>query len=381
MKTLHFAAALAGLALATAGASTVGCSAIAGVDFDSAREVEGGLLASADAGDEDPGVIAVPDASSGAGCTATQKLCNGACVSKTDPAYGCDSTDCVPCSVPFAKAAACKAGKCAAGDCQEGRLDCDGDTSNGCEADKTSPMSCGTCTTKCTGAALLCAATGCLSACPAGTMQCGSSCVDTTKSLDHCGGCGTKCNAPANGDPLCASSTCTFSCRTGFGDCTNNPAKACNVLPKWYADADNDGVGTASSVQSCTKPAGHAAASGDCLDTNPQVFPGQPMSFGTSFISAAGAESFDYDCSGVEVEEFGEHWPGACGAGCDAFGYTPRIPARSGAGVNGYCGSTTTRQCIDDGPIQQILQSTKPMRLPIGGCRAFANSGPPVRCK
>jgi hypothetical protein len=360
-----------------------GCSMIAGVDFGNAHDRLDPALSAGEGGvdDDGGGWAETPDATP-TGCKADQKTCNGACVSKSDPAYGCAATDCLPCSIPFAKSATCKAGVCAADGCAAGRGDCDNDPKNGCEASFSSPTTCANCATKCGAGALLCAPTGCVSSCPVGLTECGGACVDTKTNLDHCGQCNLKCASPANGDPVCLNSTCAFACRTGFGDCVNNPAKACTALPKWYRDQDGDGVGSAVSVQACAAPGGHVAASGDCLDTNPQVKPGQMTSFGTSFINAAGAESYDYDCSGVEVDS-AEHFMG-CADFCDGYGNTPKIPARVGAGVNTYCGSTTARTCIDTGggssgpiPLQSKLDD---IALQIG-CRAQSITSGPVPCR
>lgn len=368
----HLRPLLVASALLSLGAASTlaGCSIIAGVDFGDAREAttEGGTGEG-----EEGGVAEVPDAAP-TGCKADQVLCNGACVSKSDPAYGCGAASCVPCSVPFGKAAVCRDGVCAPDGCAAGRDDCDKNPANGCEADLTSPASCGSCGTKCGGATPFCSPTGCVATCPMGTTPCGQSCLDTKTNPDNCGGCGTKCNAPANGDPACNNGTCGFACRTGFGDCTNNPAKSCDPLPKWYRDQDSDGFGGSTSVQACTAPAGHVAKSGDCLDTNAQVFPGQPAFFGTSFLNAAGLESYDYDCSGVEVEQGAEHWPGSCGALCEAFGYTPK-PARATPGSNAYCGSTSYRECIDNSILSPAVPSAAPR------CLSPTTTAPAVKCR
>jgi len=227
----------------------------------------------------------------------------------------------------------------------------------------------------------LCAPAGCVSSCPAGLAECNGACIDTKTSLDNCGMCGRKCVAPSNGDPVCLNSTCAFACRTGFGDCVDNPAKACNPLPKWYKDQDGDGVGGAASVQACTAPAGHVASSGDCLDTNSQVRPGQMAFFQASYVNAAGAESYDYDCSGVEVEDFAEHWPGSCNVACDALGFTPRLPARPAApGLNAYCGSTSHRDCIDIGSVPLARPQSLGVQPLVKGCRATISSVPAVGC-
>ena len=324
-----------------------GCSVVAGVDFGSAHErIDPANLGEAGIDEDGGGLLEVPDGAA-AGCTAAQKTCNGACVAKSDPAYGCEAENCLPCSVPFAKAATCKAGSCAAATCATGQGDCDGDSANGCESSLLSPASCGDCKTKCMPGAALCSPTGCVSSCPGTLAECSGACVDTKAEISNCGECNHKCAAPANGDPVCLNGTCTFTCRTGFGDCVDNPAKACNPLPKWYRDQDGDGVGGATSVLACTPPAGHVASSGDCLDTNNMVFPGQVNSFGTSFVNAVGVESYDYDCNGVEVDG-ADHFANKCAALCDDYGNLPRSPVRSGAGVDPYCGSTSARSCVDN---------------------------------
>ena len=70
-----------------------------GANGDRALEAgDGGLDGTfVDAGDA---VAVVPEAGDPNACTATQKRCNGACVPKSEPKYGCASADCSPCSVP-----------------------------------------------------------------------------------------------------------------------------------------------------------------------------------------------------------------------------------------------------------------------------------------
>src|SRR5512140_2303551 len=83
------------------------------------------------------------------GCAADQKPCDGVCVRRDDPAYGCDADACAPCSVPYANEATCRAGACAPATCKTGRADCNGRGVDGCEADLGTPATCGNCTTAC----------------------------------------------------------------------------------------------------------------------------------------------------------------------------------------------------------------------------------------
>src|SRR5688500_13400811 len=66
------------------------------------------------------------------------------------------------------------------GDCDPGTADCDGDSSNGCEADLATIATCGTC-----------------------DISCGTA------------------NAPG---AACLGGACSLPCDTGFGDCNGNPA-------------------------------------------------------------------------------------------------------------------------------------------------------------
>jgi hypothetical protein len=323
-----------------------GCALVAGVDFDSARfdpltEVDAGGTFFDEAGRIAPGER-LPDGA--VGCAADRKSCNGGCAPKDDIAYGCGAEDCNPCSLPHTTGSTCgQGGSCIPQGCEVGYDNCDRDPSNGCEADLGRRETCGACGTAC-DAGMLCAPGGCVADCPGTLVPCNGACVDTQTSVANCGGCGTVCPGAANADPACNGGQCRIACRTGFADCANNPAQACAPLPKWFVDGDNDGFGTAAFVTNCVKPAGHAAASGDCLDSNGAVHPGAAAA-AQPFGGPAGP-SFDYDCSGAEEEiDNPVHWPGSCGGGCNATGFDP-LPARAGAGVNNYCGSPMRHICF-----------------------------------
>ncbi len=55
--------------------------------------------------------------------------------------------------------------------------------------------------------------------CTGGKSCCGGLCIDTTKDLLNCGGCGTACST-ANGTPTCAASACSWACANGFAHCS-----------------------------------------------------------------------------------------------------------------------------------------------------------------
>jgi hypothetical protein len=82
------------------------------------------------------------------GCPASTKVCAGACVSTSDPAFGCTVDSCSPCALTHAKAR-CEADRCAFDGCETGFLDCDHGESNGCETDARSDKNCGACGRDC----------------------------------------------------------------------------------------------------------------------------------------------------------------------------------------------------------------------------------------
>jgi hypothetical protein len=374
-----------GLAL-VALASGLGCASILGVDFGDAHPRS--TLLDGAAGDgrtivdpnDEAGIGERTDAAP-TGCKPDEKPCDGVCVKKDDPLHGCGGASCGACSLPFASEAKCSAdGSCAVSKCAPGRGDCNGQASDGCEADLTSPATCTTCTTSCGGGTPLCTSSGCAASCPSGATQCGNSCVDLQTSPEHCGACGRKCAVVNNGSPACAAGRCTVSCNAGFRDCNDNPLDGCEPLTTFFLDEDGDRRGGPTTQLACAPPAPNwVTTGGDCHDGNPQVFPGQTAYFATSYTNLAGMPSFDYDCNGAEQEE-GEpvHFVGGCGAACDNFGYLIVSPTRSGTGIDNYCGSVTMRECIDN---NLNLQSGTPRLLPPGGCTAQNFTAPAIKCR
>ncbi len=71
---------------------------------------------------------------SDAGADSCAKVCDGACVSPTDPTYGCSTTSCTACPpLAHVTTAACSNGACAIGTCDPAYDDLDKDASDGCE--------------------------------------------------------------------------------------------------------------------------------------------------------------------------------------------------------------------------------------------------------
>lgn len=125
----------------------------------------------------------------------------------------------------------CESGLCTL-ECDRGFANCDDDIGSGCEANLTSSDTCGSCERRCTDPTPLCAQHAdstyeCVSSCPDGTELCGASCIDTSQSTNHCGGCDNRCDSWAHASPICVNSVCGFECDEGFYDCDEVDATGC----------------------------------------------------------------------------------------------------------------------------------------------------------
>ncbi len=240
-----------------------------------------------------------------------------------DPSNGCESTlheleNCGGCGMRCERPGAvtsCASGSCETVGCQPARGDCDGDASNGCEADLSTPARCGSCTNACpTGVAqgsvacvmgscrLTCIpgfgncdsmiANGCersLSSAGAcgmcgvscadptpfctsvasgyactdgcGTSElCGGSCVDTSRDPLHCGGCDRPCASAPNAIATCTGGSCGLTCAEGYDDCDGDMDNGCEVF------LASDPTRCGSCENACTTPPNASAtcAMGSC---------------------------------------------------------------------------------------------------------------------
>jgi hypothetical protein len=118
----------------------------------------------------------------------------------------------------------------------------------------------------------------------------------------------------------------------------------------FFLDGDGDGYGGTTSSTGCGPPDTGAwvTKGNDCDDSNPMVNPGQTAYFTTGYTrSGTSNVSFDYDCDGQETES-GSNAKAACaysGLTCAGSGYLAATPARSGPGVDAYCGSDEAVTC------------------------------------
>ncbi len=147
------------------------------------------------------------------------------------------------CQLPFATSK-CVGGACVVDVCAQGRGDCDGDPTNGCEVKTTSdPLHCGACARPCGAThveAVTCSSGLCKSTCAPGWGNCNvplapsndDGCEDDVASVASCGGCGLACAAGLACGAAGCGCTDALSCGPGgtcaAGVCTCN-AKACGA--------------------------------------------------------------------------------------------------------------------------------------------------------
>ena len=212
-----------------------------------------------------------PSSSGTGGCAGTSKLCGAACVSTTDPAFGCGGKVCEPCTNAHGTTA-CSAGACAP-TCDPGYGDCDGDPGNGCEATTTTDVAnCGKCGKACTVAhgTSGCAGSACtVASCDPGYADCNTSTADGCEThvdvdTDHCGACGRACASGGVASRVCAGGLCASTCVLGKGNCSQPAAPA----------ADN-GCETDTSASSADCGGCGNACTSAMFNTNPSCDQGQ----------------------------------------------------------------------------------------------------------
>jgi hypothetical protein len=154
----------------------------------------------------------------------------------TAPAPTCvnaqsDVTNCGACGNVCSLAnanATCVAGACRIATCVGGFVNCDGDMTNGCEANLNSAAHCGRCGNACP-VGTVCANGACSSSCPSGQTICGTACATLASDLNNCGACGNACPIRANATSACVAGTCQQLCNTGFANCDGDWSNGCEV--------------------------------------------------------------------------------------------------------------------------------------------------------
>jgi sugar lactone lactonase YvrE len=208
----------------------------------------------------------------GSGCGAGEAMCDGACTDiASDPTscgacgHVCDATHGAP---------SCKSGACAI-DCDPGFDDCNGDADDGCEADLGSDLaSCGACGHTCdaTHGAASCDDGLCAITCDPGFEDCNGDAsdgceADLQSDVTSCGACGSICGG-AHDTPSCVGGACVLACEKGFDDCNGDALDGCET------DLSQD----PSSCGECGRVCPTAACSGGGCAPEPITPLGQALS-------------------------------------------------------------------------------------------------------
>ena len=201
------------------------------------------VTAPLDTGSGEAGIVVdVPAVDTGPRADVCRIVCGTVCVDTETDTRNCGrcGNDCTALPGVDASRVTCERGVCnLRSACMDGRLNCTGNPSTGCETAVTTSFRCGSCVTGCTEPTPLCgmspgSPTGyaCLSGCMAPlSARCSGTCVNTDTDSRNCGACGTVCptGAVANGQSGCAMGTCSLVCTAGFANCDGNAANGCET--------------------------------------------------------------------------------------------------------------------------------------------------------
>lgn len=170
-------------------------------------------------------------------CTTGFQNCNGTASDGCETDTRTNLTSCGTCGTVCPArnnaTATCTAGACGF-TCLPGYADCDNNPVNGCEVDtRVTEGACGRCGNVC-GAGQVCSNGSCQFTCSqadggVSLVSCpgGATCISLANNLANCGRCGNVCGANIHAHATCVSGVCGNACNTGFGDCDNVVANGC----------------------------------------------------------------------------------------------------------------------------------------------------------
>ena len=207
-------------------------------------------------------------------CNAGWADCDGASANGCEANLNADVANCGTCNTVCGTtngASVCLSGSCVI-TCDVGFANCDGDPSNGCEAQFSSdPNNCGACHQPCSPnhvEGLSCVNAVCIGTCEAGFEDCNGDLrtdgceADTATDPTNCGSCGALCSDAHVPVPQCAGGVCDGACETDFADCNGDKlADGCET------DTTSDTSHCGSCANDCTALPNTATvecSAGDC---------------------------------------------------------------------------------------------------------------------
>lgn len=258
------------------------------------------------------------------------------------PAFGCGT--CQPCVLAHA-VPKCVSSACAIATCDNGWADCDGNPSNGCEADLSLPQNCAGCTTACTGSEV-CTPTGCAATCPTGFISCSGACRNPMSDPQACGNCTTNCGVHGS----CSSGNCgTQACDpNGYDPSACGPGCfACPSAP----DIGSPVVGGACNAGTCELL--YAAGNGGAFTS------GWPSTVLVQFLN--NPQGIAVDGVNVFYSESGIWQVSASGGAPQQIAPdSPRFIALDSSFVYWNAGSSIRRVAKGGGPATTIVTSQQP---------------------
>lgn len=265
---------------------------------------DSGMMSLPDGGDED-GAVSEPECTVMAQDEFCPVLCKERCNGQDDDCDGLvDETGGSKLCNLYAATSVCASGSCLIASCDRGHVDCNDDSTDGCEATLDSVEHCGLCTHRCElpNAVPECTGGSCgVASCNKGWDDCDAKpengCERPLTSLTDCGGCGTSCKI-THATTDCATQVCTFAaCASGWGDCNKDASKA----------GGGDG---------CETDLGTPANCGGCGNACPADKPYCTGGKCTSIVCADGTADCNGDNNLCEVNLHSVDNCGACGVSC-----------------------------------------------------------------
>lgn len=107
-----------------------------------------------------------------------------------------------------------------------------------------------------------------LAPCGSGLRRCRGACVDTQRSLAHCGDCDQACAAAPHARAECVAGRCRVACEEAYGDCDGDPANGCEASLRTADHCGACGLRCGEPTPFCELAAGAPRCADGCLGSS-----------------------------------------------------------------------------------------------------------------